>query len=44
MDHFKLDPLAKTTLALAFKAVSKPDLKTKGTIRFPFNANYSELS
>ncbi len=31
MDHFKLDPLAKTTLALAFKAVSRSDLKTKGT-------------
>lgn len=31
MDHFKLDPLAKTILALAFKTVSKPDLKTKGT-------------
>lgn len=33
MEHFKLDPLAKTTLALAFKAVSKPDLKTKGMAR-----------
>lgn len=30
MEHFKLDPLAKTTLALAFKSVSKADLKTKG--------------
>lgn len=36
MEHFKLDPLAKTTLALAFKAVSKPDLKTKGMARLSF--------
>lgn len=30
MDHFKLDPMAKTTLALACKNASKPDLRTKG--------------
>jgi len=30
MEHFKLDPLAKTTLALACKGASKPDLRTKG--------------
>ena len=30
MAHFKLDPVAKTTLALAFKSASKPDLRTKG--------------
>lgn len=30
MAHFKLDPVAKTTLALACKAASKPDLRTKG--------------
>ncbi|OCK78418.1 Not1-domain-containing protein [Lepidopterella palustris CBS 459.81] len=29
MSHFKLDPVAKTTLALAFKNASKPDLRTK---------------
>jgi CCR4-NOT transcription complex subunit 1 len=31
MDHFKLDALEKTILALAFKTGSRPDLKTKGT-------------
>lgn len=30
MDHFKLDALEKTILALAFKSGSKSDLKTKG--------------
>ncbi|KAI4195486.1 MAG: hypothetical protein LQ346_003411 [Caloplaca aetnensis] len=38
MEHFKLDPLAKTLLASAFLHVSKPDLNT-GTIlsqNFPF--------
>src|SRR2546430_13473186 len=30
MDHFNLDPLEKIILALAFKAGSRPDLKTKG--------------
>lgn len=29
MDHFKLDPIAKTLLASAFRHVSKPDLKKK---------------
>jgi CCR4-NOT transcription complex subunit 1 len=33
LDHFKLDPIAKTSLALAFKAVSRPDLRTKGNPR-----------
>ena len=32
IDHFKLDPLAKTLLASAFTHVSKPDLKSKGTL------------
>lgn len=32
MDHFRLDPLAKTLLASAFLHVSKPDLKTKGRL------------
>jgi hypothetical protein len=31
MDHFRLDPTAKVTLALACKVVSKQDIKTKGT-------------
>ena len=30
MDHFKLEPMAKTTLALACKNASKPDLRSKG--------------
>lgn len=30
MEHFKLDALEKTILALAFKAASKSDLNTKG--------------
>lgn len=30
MEHFKLDALEKTTLALAFKLGSRSDLKTKG--------------
>ncbi|KAF2145079.1 uncharacterized protein K452DRAFT_221757 [Aplosporella prunicola CBS 121167] len=29
MEHFKLDAVAKTTLALACKTASKPDLRTK---------------
>lgn len=36
MDHFRLDPLAKTLLASAFLHVSKPDLKTKGELHFGF--------
>lgn len=34
MEHFNLDPLAKTLLASAFLHVSNPDLKTKGMIHF----------
>lgn len=30
MDHFRLDPVAKTYLALACRSVSKQDIKTKG--------------
>jgi CCR4-NOT transcription complex subunit 1 len=30
MEHFKLDALEKTVLALAFKSGSRQDLKTKG--------------
>ena len=32
MDHFKLNPLEKTTLALAFKRSTRQDLKTKGNV------------
>lgn len=32
IEHFKLDPLAKTLLASAFLHVSKSDLNTKGTL------------
>lgn len=35
MEHFKLDPLEKTVLSLAFKLVMRPDLKTKGLLIFP---------
>jgi len=35
MEHFGLDPLEKTLLALAFKLGSRPDLKTKGTQKPP---------
>jgi CCR4-NOT transcription complex subunit 1 len=39
MEHFKLDALEKTILALAFKTTSRSDLKTKGMLsplaRFP---------
>lgn len=31
MEHFKLDPLARTAFALALKTASKPDLRMKGT-------------
>lgn len=34
MEHFRLDPLAKTLLASAFLHVSKQDLQTKGKIHF----------
>lgn len=32
MEHFRLDPLAKTLLTSAFLHVSKPDLRTKGKL------------
>ena len=32
MEHFKLDPVAKITLALAFKSVSRSDLRIKGSL------------
>lgn len=30
MEHFRLDPISKTSLALAFKKVNRADLRTKG--------------
>lgn len=32
MEHFKMDALEKTVLALAFKQCSRSDLKTKGEL------------
>lgn len=32
MDHFRLDAVAKTTLALACRSVSKQDVRTKGVL------------
>lgn len=37
MDHFKLDALEKTILALAFKTGSRTDLKTKGIPSIPLS-------
>lgn len=34
MDHFDLDPIAKTLLASAFLHVSNPDLNSKGMIYY----------
>lgn len=34
VDHFRLDPLAKVTLALACKKASKSDLRSKGMVTF----------
>ena len=31
MDHFRLNPITKTALAVSCKSVSKPDIKAKGT-------------
>lgn len=38
MEHFKLDALEKTILALAFKTGSRTDLKNKGMDRFLLSA------
>jgi len=35
MDHFRLDPVARVTLALACRKVSKADLRSKGKTIFP---------
>ena len=32
LDHFKLDPLVKVALALAFKTATRSDLRAKGKI------------
>lgn len=35
LDHFRLDPIVKVALALAFKLTSKSDLRAKGEICLP---------
>lgn len=40
MEHFKLDALEKTLLALAFKLGSRPDLKTKGETKIALCHNF----
>ncbi|KAI9697566.1 MAG: hypothetical protein M1836_004516 [Candelina mexicana] len=40
MDHFRMEPLAKTVLALAFKNVSRPDLRTKADAILSNNFQY----
>ena len=37
MNHFKLDPIAKTLLASAFTQVTRADLRTKGIILRPLH-------
>lgn len=34
LDHFKLDPISKVALALAFKTATKSDLRAKGMYCF----------
>lgn len=34
MEHFKMNAVAKITLASAFKKATKPDLRTKGKLDF----------
>lgn len=36
LEHFKLDPLAKVALTLAFKTATKSDLRTKGKFHLFF--------
>jgi hypothetical protein len=43
MEHFKLDALEKTILALAFKTSSRSDLKTKGMSGCPFWLAFTSL-
>lgn len=40
VDHFRLDPLAKVTLALACRKASKSDLKSKGMAVFKCMYNF----
>jgi CCR4-NOT transcription complex subunit 1 len=40
MEHFKMDALEKTILALAFKTGSRSDLKTKGTSYTHLRCNF----
>ena len=42
MDHFKLNALARTLLASAFTHVTKPDLKSKGTLHFVILSSFTD--
>lgn len=43
INHFDLNPFARTSLALAFKKSSKPDLRTKGVIFAFTSVQYHSL-
>jgi len=43
MDHFRLNPIARTSLALACKGASKTDLRTKGSSRFNLRSRFISL-
>lgn len=43
MDHFKMSPVAKVTLASAFRKASRPDLRTKGKTTHNNNANTAKI-
>src|SRR5438034_728208 len=42
LDHFKLDPLVKVVLSIAFKNVNKPDLRTKGEL-YAYHHNMARI-
>lgn len=44
MEHFKLDPLAKTLLAAAFLRVSRADLQTKGLLQYKPHVTFPSLT
>lgn len=43
LEHFKLDPITKVALTLAFKNVSKADLRTKGKFRLTHSLQQDSL-
>lgn len=43
MEHFRLDPVAKITLALACRTASKQDIRTKGILTFTRVLTYHSL-